>query len=108
MRPESPVKVLSYGISVKSWWTLTPGESAIANTLRQLIAERNAALAAEARRAAARSSPSRTQDEIGLRDAAITIETVLAKHGLLPGADAATEPEAGAGTAGDSGSRETR
>jgi hypothetical protein len=98
-------------------------------TLRQLIAERNAALAAEARRAAAYAEiadcvapatlmaliehgrpvePVEDQHEIGLRDAANTIETVLAKHGLLPGAGAATEPEAGAETAGDSGSRETR
>jgi len=98
-------------------------------TLRQLIAERNAALAAEARRAAAYAEiaayvapatlmeliehgrpvePVEDEHEIGLRDAATTIETVLAKHGLLPGADAATEPEAGTGTAGDSSSRETR
>ena len=52
--------------------------------------------------------PVEDQREIDLRDAANTIETVLAKHGLLPGADAATEPEAGAETAGDGGSRETR
>ena len=127
MRPESPVKALSYGSSVKSWRTLTPSESAIANTLRQLIAERNAALAAEARRAAAYAEiaayvapaalmaliehgrpvePVEDQHEIDLRGAANTIETVLAKHGLLPAA--ATEPEAGAETTTDSGSRETR
>jgi hypothetical protein len=96
-------------------------------TLRQLIAERNAALAAEARRAAAYAEiaayvapavlmaliehgrpvePVEDQDEIDLRDAANTIETVLAKHQLLPAA--ATEPEAGLGTAEDSGSREAR
>ena len=98
-------------------------------TLRKLIAERNAALAAEARRAAAYAEiavyvapatlmeliehgrpvePVEDQREIDLRDAANTIETVLAKHGLLPGADAATEPEAGAETAGDGGSTDTR
>lgn len=96
-------------------------------TLRQLIAERNAALAAEARRAAAFAEiaayvapatlmalieqgrpvePVEDQHEIDLRGAANTIETVLAKHRLLPAADA--EPEAGAETAEDSGSRETR
>jgi hypothetical protein len=32
----------------------------------------------------------------------------LAKHQLLPAEAAATEPEAGAETAGDNGSRETR
>jgi hypothetical protein len=48
------------------------------------------------------------EPEIGQRDAANTIETVLAKHRLLPGADAAIEPGAGAETAEDSGSRETR
>jgi hypothetical protein len=96
-------------------------------TLRQLIAERDAALAAEARRAAAYAEiaayvapatlmeliehgrpvePIEDQHEIDLRDAANTIETVLAKHGLPPSTDAATGPEAE--TAGDSGSRETR
>jgi hypothetical protein len=98
-------------------------------TLRQLIAARNAALAAEARRVAAFAEiaayvapatlmaliehgrpvePVEDQDEIDLRDAANTIETVLAKHGLLPAADDATEPGAGAETARDSGGRETR
>lgn len=98
-------------------------------TLRQLIAERNAALAAEARRAAAGAEiavyvapatlmaliehgrpvePVEDQHEIDLRDAANTIEAVLAKHGLLPAAEAATESEAGAETTTDSGSRETR
>ncbi len=97
--------------------------------MRQLIAERNAALAAEARRAAAYAEiaayvapatlmaliehgrpvePVEDQHQIDLRDAANTIETVLAKHGLLPAADAATEPEAGAETAGDSGNKGTR
>ena len=89
------MKALPYGISVKSRRrTLTPSESAIANTLRQLIAERNATLAAEARHATAPSSPSRTRTRSNLRDAANTIGTVLAKHGLLPGADAAPSPSA--------------
>jgi hypothetical protein len=65
----------------------------------------------------ASSSPQRTagpvepvedQDEIGLRAAANTIGTVLAKHGLLPGTDAAPEPERAADTTADSGSRGTR
>jgi len=101
-----------------------PSESAIANTLRQLSAERNASLAAEARRAAAFAEiagyvapatlmalielgrpvePVEDQHEIDLRGAANTIEAVLAKHGLLLRGDAPPDAEA----TGESGSRGT-
>jgi hypothetical protein len=91
-------------------------------TLRQLVAQRNAALAAEARRVAAFAEiagyvspaallaliehgrpvePVEDEHDIGLRDAVNTIENVLSKHGLV--ADGDGEPEPAAGAAAESG-----